>query len=91
MYVFARARVVRDLVLQITRSGRLEDLVGVPLQELAVRPVGPTRWQLDDLACLGVELLAVAELLAQPRADQEAVSGIQAQVVAVETWCAHLT
>jgi hypothetical protein len=29
--------------------------------------------------------------LAQPRADQEAVSGIQAQVVAVETWCAHLT
>lgn len=50
-------------------SGRLEDLVEVPLQELAVRPVDPPGRKRDDLPGLRVELLAVAELTPQPRAQ----------------------
>jgi hypothetical protein len=56
----------------------------VPLQELAVRLVSPARWQPNDLACLGVELLAIAELLAQSRAHHEPVFGVHAQIATVE-------
>jgi len=66
------------------RSGRPEHFVEVPLQELAVRPVSTARWQFDDLSRLGIELLAVAELLAQPGTDHEPVCGVHAQVAAVE-------
>ena len=36
------------------------------------------------MACLGVELLAVAEVGTQPRADEEPVAGIDAEIAAVE-------
>ena len=38
-----------------------------------MRPVSSARWQFDDLSGLGVELLAVAELLPQPGTDHEPV------------------
>ena len=43
--------------------------VEVPFQELVVRPVGLAVWERDLLPGFGVELLPVAELVAQPRAD----------------------
>ena len=36
-----------------------------------------------------VELLAVAELLAQPRTDVQPVARVQAEVAVVDTACAH--
>jgi hypothetical protein len=47
----------------LTSSGRLEDLAEVPLEELALRPVGPPRWHVDRLPSTGIELLAIAELI----------------------------
>ena len=58
---------------QSGRSCLEEDLVEVPFQELAARPVSPMLRQVDDLPSLGVELIAVAEVGPQARADQQAV------------------
>jgi len=56
----------------------------VPLQEIALRPVCPAFGEVDDLPFLGVELIAVTEVLAQPWADEKAVAGVYADVSAVE-------
>jgi Adenylate and Guanylate cyclase catalytic domain len=56
----------------------------VPLEEVAVGPVGPVFRQVDDLPGPGVELLAVVEVLAQPRAHEQPVPGINGEVSAVE-------
>lgn len=65
-------------------SGRFEDLVEVPLQEIALRPVCPALGEIDDLACSGVELVAITEVLAQPRADEKVVTGVDADISAVK-------
>jgi hypothetical protein len=62
-------------------AGLKEDLVEVPLQELPARPVGLAFRQVEDLPGLGVELVAVAEIGPQPRADQQAVFGLPLPVV----------
>ena len=56
----------------------------MPLQELPAGPVGPACRQVDDLPGLGVELVAVAEVRPQARADQQAVPRVHAEVPAVE-------
>ena len=56
----------------------------MPFQELLAGPVGPPFGQVDDLPLLGVELVAVAEVRAQARADQQAVLRVYAEVPAVE-------
>jgi hypothetical protein len=40
----------------------LEDLVELPFEKLAVRPVCAALGQFDGLPCLGVKLVAVAEV-----------------------------
>jgi len=52
----------------------LEDLIEVPFQELPAGPVGPAFRQVNGLPSLGVELVAVAEVGPQPRADQQLMS-----------------
>jgi hypothetical protein len=44
--------------------GGFEDLVEVPLQETALRPVRPVFGEVDDLPGPGVELITVAEVFA---------------------------
>jgi len=56
----------------------------VPLQELTLWPVWLALRERDDLPHLGVEPLAVAEFLAQPRTDAQAIGWIHAQVSLVE-------
>jgi hypothetical protein len=56
----------------------------VPLQELATGPVRPVLRQVDDLPGLGVELVAVAEVRPQARADEQAVLRVHAEVPAVK-------
>ena len=56
----------------------------MPLQELPAGPVGSVLRQVDDLPGLGVELVAVAEVRPQPRADEQAVLRVDAEVPAVE-------
>ncbi len=47
----------------------LEDLVEVPLKELALRAIGFPAGQGDGLVGSSIELLPVAEFIPQPRAD----------------------
>ena len=61
-----------------------EDLGKVPFQELAFRPVGPALRQIDQLPGPGVEMIAVAEVLAQPGTNEQPILGIDADVSAVE-------
>ena len=61
---------VRVAVNDLTLRG-FENLIEVPFQESAVRPVGPALRQLDNLPCPRVELVTIAEVFAQPRADQQ--------------------
>lgn len=49
-----------------------------------VRLVGSVIGQVDDLPRPGVELIAVLEVLAQPRAHEQPVGGINGEVSAVE-------
>jgi hypothetical protein len=56
-------------------SGRLEDGVQVPLEEFPVRPIRASLRQCDRRPGAPVELLAVPELVAQPRADQQPEAG----------------
>lgn len=85
---FPHRRRPRPLSLPATRNGRgilrprnagsrgLEDRVEVPFEKLAVRPVALPVRQRDQLPCLRVELLTVAELVPQPRADSQPVRRI---------------
>jgi hypothetical protein len=74
----------RDRHLARKCLGGFEDLVEVPLQEIALRPVRPVFGKVDDLPCPGVELITVAKVFAQPRTDEKAVAGVDADVSAVE-------
>ena len=65
-------------------SGSFELLGEVPFQEFALGPVRPVFREGDELPGLGVEPLAVAEILTQPWADPQPVGGIDAEVAAVE-------
>ena len=65
-------------------SGGFKDFVEVPFEEVAVRPVGSVIGQVDDLPGLGVELIAVLEVLTQPWAHKQPVDGINGEVSAVE-------
>src|SRR6266446_516494 len=56
----------------------------MPFQELAGRPVRPARRQGNRLPGTLVELLAVAEFLAQPRTDVQSVARVHAEVTVVE-------
>nr|WP_245775405.1 hypothetical protein [Nonomuraea wenchangensis] len=56
----------------------------MPLEKLGVGPVARSGRDVDLLAGSAVELLAVAELLAQSGADQQSVLGVDRQVAAVE-------
>ena len=56
----------------------------MPFQEFAAGPVGAAFRQVDDLSGLGVELVAVAEVCLQARADEQAVLRVHAEVPAVE-------
>lgn len=56
----------------------------MPLQEIALRPVCPAPGEIDDLPCSGVELVAITEVLAEPRADEKAVAGVDAHISAVK-------
>jgi len=56
----------------------------VPFEEVAFRPVGSVIGQVDDLPGLGVELIAVLEVLAQPWAHEQPVGGINGEVSAIE-------
>ncbi len=49
-----------------------------------LRPVSPAFGEVDDLTRPGIELVAIAEVLAQPRADEKAIPGVDADVSAVE-------
>lgn len=60
---------------------RLEDLVGVPFEELAVRPASGKS---DRLTGSGIELLVVTEVRTESRADHEPMVQIDAQVSMVE-------
>jgi hypothetical protein len=81
---------VRVAVNDLTLRG-FENLIEVPFQDSATRPVGPAFRQLDNLPCPRVELLAIAEVFAQPRADQQPVAGINRQIHAVEQSVQHPT
>lgn len=52
-------------------SGCLEHLVEMPFQEVVLGAVDPPAGQSDDLSRLGVELLAIAEVITKPRADSK--------------------
>ena len=65
-------------------SGCLEDLVEMPLKELALRPVGTAAGYSDGLSGTRIELLAVAELLPKPRTHVQVVTGIDAEVATIE-------
>ena len=56
----------------------------MPLQELTLWPVCPACGQVDELTGSGVELISVAEIVAQPGAHTQAVSRIYADISAVE-------
>ena len=58
----------------------------MPLEEFSVGPVGSPIGRRNRLARRGscVELLSVAELSAQPRADEEAEFRIDSEVAAIE-------
>jgi hypothetical protein len=68
----------------VWHSGGFEYLVQVPLQEVALGAVRPVFGEGDELPCPGVEAVAVAEVVAQPRADSQPVGGVDAEVAAVE-------
>jgi hypothetical protein len=56
----------------------------VPFEKVAVGTVCPRFGQFNNLPGLSVELAAVAEIYAQPRADEQTVPGINSQVPTVE-------
>ncbi len=56
----------------------------MPLQEFGSRQVDFASGQANDLPGHGVELIAVAEVFAQPRTNPQAVFRIDAEVSAVE-------
>ena len=56
----------------------------MPLQEFSLRSVRPVFGEGNELPDLSVEAVAVAEVIAQPRANPQPVSGIDAEVAAVE-------
>ena len=56
----------------------------MPLQELTAGPVRPARRQGNRLSGMLVELLAVAEFLAQPRTDVQPVARVHGEVTVVE-------
>jgi hypothetical protein len=65
-------------------SSSLEQLIEMPLEELPVRPVTSVFRQVDGLTFHSVELVAVAEVGAQPGADAKPVAGINTQVSPVK-------
>jgi hypothetical protein len=56
----------------------------VPLKEFALGPVDRPAGQRNDLPVPRVELLAVAEVVAEPRADPKLVRRVDGEVAAVE-------
>jgi hypothetical protein len=62
----------------------LEDLVEVPFEKVAAGPVCAAPGQFDGLSCLGVELVAVAEVGPQAGADVQPVARVDAEVAAVK-------
>ena len=56
----------------------------MPFEEVAVGLVGSVIGQVDDLPGSGVKLIAVLKVLAQPRAHQQPIMGIDGEVSAVE-------
>lgn len=69
--------------MTVEMSGAVEDLVAVPLEGFSGGSVHRPLGQDDGLSGAGVEMYAVAELLTQPRADQQAVTGVDGEVAAV--------
>jgi hypothetical protein len=65
-------------------SRRLEDLAGVPFEELAAGAVRSAFGESDRLTGSGIELLAVTEIRSEPRTDHEPVLRVHAQVSMVE-------
>ena len=75
-----RRRGPRPEALPPERSGRLEHLVEVPFQEFPVRPVQPVFRQPDRCSGPGIELLTVAEFVAQSGADQQPESRVDTEI-----------
>ena len=61
-----------------------KDLVEVPFEELRIGSVDSAFGYSDELACSLVELLTVVKFCSEPRAHEEPVFGVHAEVAAIE-------
>jgi hypothetical protein len=61
-----------------------ENLLQVPLQEFSAGPVSAASGQVNNLPGLGIELIAIAEVSTQARADHQSVARIDTEIPAVE-------